>query len=415
MPTRYAKNATLPILIAIALGMLLGLVYPRVAVEMKLLSDAFIKLVGLLMPFLLFVLVSTGVAGIKREPHHRHVVGRIVVYFQLMSLSALVLGMATGLLFNLDHAALATLDFDHLTLPVAPEGFLRELSVTSISSSLYRVFTQSLVLQVMLLAVLCGLLLGRSGRVGNRCLGWLEAAVEGLFGLLRFILKFAPLAAFGAMAFVVGKYGVSSVLPLLKFIVVIYIACGLFVLVVFAIIARLAGVRLSRLIVYLKEELLLVTFTGSSVAALPGCVSKLEALGCDRQLVRLVLTTGYTFNLSGTNIYLTTAIMFLAHLAGVEIAMPELLAVLVICLFTSLGSTSVAGSALFTLIATLNILQLVPLEGVGLLLGVERLMKCRSLTNVLGNCVACLAICNWQKSLDHETCRSELAREGRQR
>jgi aerobic C4-dicarboxylate transport protein len=413
MSARFSTNATLPILIAIALGMVLGLFYPGVAVEMKLLSDAFIKVVGLLMPFLLFVLVSTGVAGIKREPHHRHVVGRIVVYFQLMSLAALVLGMSTGWLFSLDHAAVANLDFDHLTPPVAPEALLHELSMTSISSSLYRVFTQSLVLQVMLVAVLCGLLLGRGGKVGNRCLGWLEAAVAGLFLLLRFILKFAPLAAFGAMAFVVGKYGLSSVLPLFKFIVVIYLASAVFVILVFATIARLVGVKLTRLVIYLKEELLLVTFTGSSVAALPGCVSKLEALGCDRQLVRLVLTTGYTFNLAGTNIYLTTAIMFLAHLARVEIAVPELLAVLVICLFTSLGSTSVAGSALFTLIATLNILQLVPLEGVGLLLGVERLMKCRSLTNVLGNCVACLAICAWQKSLDHQTCRSELAREGR--
>jgi aerobic C4-dicarboxylate transport protein len=409
MSARFSTNATLPILIAIALGMVLGLFYPGVAVEMKLLSDAFIKVVGLLMPFLLFVLVSTGVAGIKREPHHRHVVGRIVVYFQLMSLAALVLGMSTGWLFSLDHTAVANLDFDHLTPPVAPEKLLHELSATSISSSLYRVFTQSLVLQVMLVAVLCGLVLGRGGKVGNRCLGWLEAAVAGLFWLLRLVLKFAPLAAFGAMAFVVGKYGVSSVLPLLKFIVVIYLACAIFVFLVFATIARLVGFKLTRLIVYLKEELLLVTFTGSSVAALPGCVSKLEALGCDRQLVRLVLTTGYTFNLAGTNIYLTTAIMFLAHLAGVEIAIPELLAVLVICLFTSLGSTSVAGSALFTLIATLNILQLVPLEGVGLLLGVERLMKCRSLTNVLGNCVACLAICGWQKSIDREVLKRELS------
>lgn len=409
MSARFSTNATLPILIAIALGMVLGLFYPGVAVEMKLLSDAFIKVVGLLMPFLLFVLVSTGVAGIKREPHHRHVVGRIVVYFQLMSLAALVLGMSTGWLFSLDHTAVANLDFDHLTPPVAPEKLLHELSATSISSSLYRVFTQSLVLQVMLVAVLCGLVLGRGGAVGNRCLGWLEAAVAGLFWLLRLVLKFAPLAAFGAMAFVVGKYGVSSVLPLLKFIVVIYLACAIFVILVFATIARLVGFKLTRLIVYLKEELLLVTFTGSSVAALPGCVSKLETLGCERQLVRLVLTTGYTFNLAGTNIYLTTAIMFLAHLAGVEIAVPELLAVLVICLFTSLGSTSVAGSALFTLIATLNILQLVPLEGVGLLLGVERLMKCRSLTNVLGNCVACLAICGWQKSIDREVLKRELS------
>ena len=309
MPTRYAKNGTLPILLAIVLGMMLGLVYPNLAIEMKVLSDAFIKMVGWLMPFLLFVLVSTGVAGIKREPHHRHVVRRIIVYFQLMSCAALMLGMATGWVFNLEHSALPT-------PPVLPENFLHELSLLSASSTLYRVFTQSLVLQVMFAAMVCGLLLGRGSALGNRCLGWLETAVQGLFYVLRIILTFAPLAAFGAMAFVVGKYGVSSVLPLLKFVVVIYLVSALFVVLVFATITRLVGVKLSRLIVYLKEELLLVTFTGSSVAALPGCVNKLEALGCDRQLVRLVLTTGYTFNLAGTNLYLTTAIMFLAHMAG---------------------------------------------------------------------------------------------------
>ncbi|MBS7846378.1 cation:dicarboxylase symporter family transporter [Pseudomonas fluorescens] len=401
MPTRYAKNATLPILIAIALGMTLGQVSPSLAVEMKVLSDGFIKCVGLLMPFLLFVLVSTGVAGIKRAPQHRHVVRRIIVYFQLMSCAALMLGMATGWVFNLETSAVSA-------PPLPPESFLHQLSLLSASSTLYRVFTQSLVLQVMFAAVLCGLLLGRGSSLGNRCLGWLEAGVQGVFFVLRIILKFAPLAAFGAMAFVVGKYGVSSVLPLLKFVLVIYLVSALFVVVVLAFITRLVGIKLTRLMGYLKEELLLVTFTGSSVAALPGCVDKLEALGCDRQLVRLVLTTGYTFNLAGTNLYLTTAIMFLAHMAGVEIALPELLAVLVICLVTSLGSTSVAGSALFTLIATLNILQLVPLEGVGLLLGVERLMKCRSLTNVLGNCVACLAICGWQKSIDREVLKQAL-------
>jgi aerobic C4-dicarboxylate transport protein len=330
------------------------------------------------------------------------VIYRVVLYFQLMSIAALVFGMATGLLFNLNHAAV-------FAAAPTPEKLLHGLSWMAISSSIYAVLTQSLLLQVMLLAVICGLLLKRGGAFSDRCLGWLETGVQMMFLLLRIILKFAPLAAFGAMAFVVGKYGLSSVMPLLKFIVVIYLACGLFVIVVFATITRMVGVKLSRLIIYLKEELLLVTFTGSSVAALPGLIGKLEALGCDSQLVRLILTTGYTFNLSGTNLYLTTALMFLAQLAGVDITAPQLLEVLLICLFTSLGATSVAGSALFTLIATLSILQLVPLEGVGLLLGVERLMKCRSLTNVLGNGVACLAICGWQNSIDREALNREFA------
>ncbi|RON46593.1 cation:dicarboxylate symporter family transporter [Pseudomonas frederiksbergensis] len=402
MPFIHAKNGTLPILIAIACGMTLGLVYPEVAMDMKLLSDTFIKTLGLLMPFLLFVLVSTGIAGLNREHKHPNVIYRVVLYFQLMSIAALVFGMATGLLFNLNHAAV-------FAAAPTPEKPLHELSWMAISSSIYAVLTQSLLLQVMLLAVICGLLLKRGGAFSNRCLGWLETGVQMMFLLLRIILKFAPLAAFGAMAFVVGKYGLSSVMPLLKFIVVIYLACGLFVIVVFATITRMVGVKLSRLIIYLKEELLLVTFTGSSVAALPGLIGKLEALGCDSQLVRLILTTGYTFNLSGTNLYLTTALMFLAQLAGVDITAPQLLEVLLICLFTSLGATSVAGSALFTLIATLSILQLVPLEGVGLLLGVERLMKCRSLTNVLGNGVACLAICGWQNSIDREALNREFA------
>ncbi|WP_339530092.1 cation:dicarboxylate symporter family transporter [Pseudomonas mucidolens] len=400
-----ARHGTLPIVTAIVLGMMLGWIYPALAIDMKPLSDAFIKLVGGVMPFLLFVLVCTGVSGIRREQKHRHMVTRIVVYFQLMSLAALALGMAAGLLFELDQSLVS----DHLAAPAVLGENLHELSMTSVLSSVYKVFSQSLVLQVMFLALLCGLLIGRGGAVGNRCLGYMEAAVQGLFRLLRIILKFAPLAAFGAMAFVVGKYGVESILPLLKFILVIYLASAVFILGVLAVITKWAGVRLSRLIIYLKEELLLVVFTGSSVAALPGFVGKLEALGCERKLVRLVLTTGYTFNLSGSNIYLTTAFMFLAHLAGVDIGVPELLTVLLICLFTSLGSTSVAGSALFTLIATLNILQLVPVEGVGLLLGVERLMKCRSLTNVLGNCVACLAICRWQGAVDREVLRRELA------
>ena len=405
MPPSRAKNGTLPILIAIVCGMTLGLVYPEVAIDMKLLSDTFIKTLGLLMPFLLFILVSAGIAGLNREHKHPNVIYRIVLYFQLMSIAALVFGMAAGLLFNLNHAAV----FAAAPTPGVPGRLLHELSWMSISSSIYGAITQSLLLQVMFLAVIFGLWLKRGGAFSDRCLGWLETGVQTMFLLLRIILKFAPLAAFGAMAFVVGKYGLSSVMPLLKFVVIIYLACGLFVILAFATITRMVGVKLSRLIIYLKEELLMVTFTGSSVAALPGLIGKLEALGCDSQLVRLILTTGYTFNLSGTNLYLTTALMFLAHLAGVEIAVPELLEILLICLFTSLGATSVAGSALFTLIATLSILQLVPLEGVGLLLGVERLMKCRSLTNVLGNGVACLAICGWQNSIDREALNREFA------
>ena len=416
MPVKLFKNATLQILLAISCGVLLGLLRPDLAVYMKPLSDGFVKLIGLLMPFIMFLLVCSGVASLHQQVKHVRLVRKVFVYFQMMSIVALLLGMATALLFSLDTttAQLFPARFVEaaaaLANPATPASELfGEFSLAEVWSSIYRALAQNLVLQVMLLAVISGLLLPRVGPVGKVLQGRLEVAISLLFRVLRLILKFAPAAAFGAMAFTVGKYGVVSILPLFKFVLVMYLVCALFVVFILASMARAVGISLWRLTVYIKEELLLVTFTGASVAAIPGLISKLEHLGCDRQVVRLVLTTGYTFNLSGSNIYVTTSVMFLAHLAGVELSSVQLIGVLLICMLTSLGSTSVAGSAFFTLIATLNMLHVIPLESVGLLLGVERLMKCRSLTNVLGNCVACLVICCWQRSIDRVALRQGLA------
>ncbi|WP_426118147.1 cation:dicarboxylate symporter family transporter [Pseudomonas sp. DSP3-2-2] len=415
MPVKLLKNATLQILLAISCGVLLGLLRPDLAVYMKPLSDGFVKLIGLLMPFIMFLLVCSGVASLHQQGKHVRLVRKVFVYFQVMSIVSLLLGMTTALLFEMDAS----------TVQIFPKGLVEaavalgspatstielfdEFSVGEVWSSIYWALSQNLVFQVMLLAVISGLLLPRVGRLGEVLQARLEVAINLLFRVLRLILKFAPAAAFGAMAFTVGKYGVESILPLLKFVVVMYLACALLVVFILASIARMVGISLWRLTAYIKEELLLVTFTGASVAAIPGLISKLEKLGCDRQVVRLVLTTGYTFNLSGSNIYLTTSVMFLAHLAGVELSSMQLIGVLLMCMLTSLGSTSVAGSAFFTLIATLNMLHVIPLESVGLLLGVERLMKCRSLTNVLGNCVACLVICRWQRSIDRVALRQAL-------
>jgi aerobic C4-dicarboxylate transport protein len=403
MLNRLLTNGTLQLLLAITCGVLLGLLRPETALLMKPLSDGFIKLVGWLMPLMIFVLVCSGVAGIGQQRRRSQLVGKIILYFQLMSLVSLLLGFSTLFIFQMDSNVAP---FDGLSEPMI--GDFDAFSWGAISLSVYGVFFHNAVLGVMLLALFSGLIIGRLGAVGDTLQRRLETGVALLFGGLRMILKFAPFAAFGAMAFTVGKYGVVSILPLVKFVLVIYLACGVFVVLVLATIARLAGARLMRLVIYIKEELLLVTFTGSSVAAIPGLLIKLETAGCDRQLARLVLTTGYTFNLSGSGIYLTTALVFLAHVAGLPLSSVQWGGVLLMCMLTSLGSTSVAGSAFFTLIATLNLLHIIPLESVGLLLGVERLMKCRSLTNVLGNCVACLAICAWQQALDRVALRREL-------
>lgn len=408
MPIRLLKNATLQILVAIVCGVVLGLLDPQRAIAMKILSDGFIRVIGALLPFMMFLLMATGVAGLMGKG--RSLTLKAAIYFQAMSLLSLALGAAVALIFQpgVSHA-LALAD----TVPAPPLGSYGSLLQASWSwamagSLLSSALGHSLILQVMLAGLLVGLLLGHGGGAAMGLRDRLEYILALLFKLLRLVLLFAPLAAFGAMAFTLGKYGPGSTWPLLKFVAVMYLGCGLFIVLVLAVLARAAGTRLSRLVLFIKEELLLVIFTGSSVAALPGLVNKLQQLGCERQLVRLVLSTGYTFNLNGSNIYLTTAVLFLAQMAGVELSALQILMLLLVALITSLGSTSMAGSAFFTLIATLDLLHLVPADSVGLLLGVERLMKCRSVTNVLGNCVACLVVARWQKVLNRSALDSAL-------
>ncbi|MFJ5295039.1 cation:dicarboxylate symporter family transporter [Pseudomonas sp. NPDC088368] len=397
MPTRLLSSATLQLLLAIFCGALLGVFDPKLAVEMKPLSDGFIRVIGWLMPFMMFLLIASGVAGLKVR--QRGLAGKVWLYFQAMALLSLCLGC---LIAELTHpGAGATLSTSNVSLylghiPPATPGF----SWSAVGSILLRALTQNPILQVMLAGLVTGFVMMRAKghRQTDRLHALLEKLVELLFKGLRIILRFAPLAAFGAIAFTLGKFGPASALPLLKFVAVMYLASGAFVVLVLIPVAQLSGVSLWSLVKHVKDELLLVTFTGSSVAALPGLIEKMQTLGCERQLTRLVLTTGYTFNLSGSNIYLITAVLFLAQMSGIELTGSDLLTLLLISLVTSLGSTSMAGSAFFTLIATLNLLHIVPVEGVGLLLGVERLMKCRVLTNVLGNCVACLAIARWQNA-----------------
>jgi len=398
MPARLLRSPTLQLLLAIGCGALLGILNPAFAVEMKPLSDGFIRVIGWLMPFMMFLLIASGVAGL--QVRQRGLASKVLIYFQSMALISLSLGClvaealhpGAGIGSTPSHIPSAALNVE------TPGD---EFSWSAIAAVLTHALTQNPILQIMLAGVLAGALIARSkGQPRSDALNaMLEKAVGMLFKVLKLILRLAPLAAFGAIAFTIGRFGPASVMPLLKFVAVMYLASIMFVLLILAPLAHASGITLGRLIVHLKDELLLVTFTGSSVAALPGLIEKMQVLGCDRQLTRLVLTTGYTFNLSGSNIYLITAVLFLAQMSGIELTGNALLTLLLITLVTSLGSTSMAGSAFFTLIATLNLFHLVPLEGVGLLLGVERLMKCRVLANVLGNCVACLAIARWQKAL----------------
>ncbi|MFB4391383.1 MULTISPECIES: cation:dicarboxylate symporter family transporter [unclassified Pseudomonas] len=391
------------LLLAIVLGALLGVWRPNLALEMKPLSDLFISVIGLCAPVVMFVLVCSATAALSDYRATARLGLKAAGYWQLMSLLSLSIGLAVALLLHpgegLEDASQAW---------SAPALGSQGPLLARVPSLLLDVLEHSPILKVLLAALLAGLLLGRSGEAGRRLARQLERAMVLVFRAMRLIVAFAPLAAFGAIAFIIGKYGLDAAIPLAKFVVAAYAACLAYLLLVPLLVMRLIGCRLHKLVGYIKEELLLVMSTGSSVAALPRLVEKLEAAGCDSQTVRLTLTAGYSFNLNGSGLYLVVAVVFLAQLNHVQLDPPLLASILLVCLLTSLGSTSVAGSAFVTLAATLSVLHIVPLESIGLLIGVERLMKCRSLTNVLGNCVACLVLACWHGKVDRDKLRAVL-------
>ncbi|KAF1042900.1 MAG: C4-dicarboxylate transport protein [Herbaspirillum frisingense] len=426
MAGRIFSNGLVQMAAAIAAGIALGQWMPDLAVQMKPLSDGFVKLIGMLIGVVMFMLVVSGIAGMQGRARTAKLGGKAVLYFEAMALLSLSVGIAAAVLlqpgggFHLDLSATAA-DAAGSSGGQLVSGYIRraedfrldQFVLGLIPDSVTGAFVHNNNLQILLVAVFFGVALGRLSAADVRYAQlreFIEAFLGVLFGMVNLILKFAPLAAFGAMAFTIGRYGMGSMLPLLRFVGAIYLASFFFVAVVMALVAHATGVSLFRLIAYVRDELLLVIFTASSVAALPGLIVKMEQLGCSRNVVRLVLPAGYSFNLSGTNLYLAMATLFLAQASGVHLGGWQLLTLLAIAMLTSKGATSVIGSGFIALAATLTALQLVPVGGIVLLLGVERLMKCRSLTNVIGNCLACVVIAVWEGEFDREAMRRELGR-----
>ncbi|TWC71925.1 aerobic C4-dicarboxylate transport protein [Herbaspirillum sp. SJZ099] len=423
MAGKILRNGLVQMAAAIVAGIALGQWQPDLAVQMKPLSDGFVKLIGMLIGVIMFALVVSGIAGMQGQARTARVGGKAVLYFEAMTLLSLALGIAAAVLlqpgsgFHLDLSATAAeaagggaqmvsgyirraedFRFDRFALGLIPDSFAGA-------------FVHNNSLQILQLAVFFGVALGRLSAANPRMAqlrDFIDAILGVLFGMVSLILRLAPLAAFGAMAFTIGRYGLGSMLPLLRFVGAIYLASIVFVAAVMALVARAVGVNLFRVIAYVRDELLLVIFTASSVAALPGLIEKMEKIGCSRNVVRLVLPAGYSFNLSGTNLYLAMATLFLAQASGVHLGAWQLLTLLAIAMLTSKGATSVAGSGFIALAATLAALQMVPVGGIVLLLGVERLMKCRSLTNVVGNCLACVVIAAWEREFDYTAMRREL-------
>jgi aerobic C4-dicarboxylate transport protein len=416
-PVPFYRQLYFQVVVAIVLGALLGHFEPAFAESLKPLGDAFIKLVKMIIAPVIFLTIVTGIAGMT----HLKTVGRVfaksMTYFLFFSTLALIVGMVVahavqpgaGMNINpaeLDQSAVNT--YVQKSHELSLVGFLMDI----IPATLISAFVDGNILQVLFVAVLFGIALALVGERGRPVLSFLEALTAPVFRLVHMLMKAAPIGAFGAIAFTIGKYGVESLVNLAWLVGSFYLTSLFFVLVILGIVCRLCGFSVLKLIRYLKAELLLVLGTSSSESALPSLMEKMEKAGCEKSVVGLVVPTGYSFNLDGTNIYMTLAALFIAQATNVDLTLGQQITLLTVAMLSSKGAAGVTGAGFITLAATLSVVPDVPVAGMALILGVDRFMsECRSLTNFIGNAVATVVVSRWENALDRD--QLSLALDGR--
>jgi aerobic C4-dicarboxylate transport protein len=416
MPKRplYA-NLYFQVLTAIAIGVVLGIVAPEKAAAMKPLGDGFIKLVKMLIAPIVFTTVVVGIAHMGEMKDVGRIGLRALVYFEVVSTLALVIGLivvtvlqpGSGVGFNP-----ATADVSSVAAYTTASQHLSTVDfiLNVIPDTIVGGFARGEVLQVLLFSVLFGLALLRLGPRVHRLVELIEMTSAALFDVVAIIMRLAPVGAFGAMAFTVGRYGLGSLVALGKLMAGVYLTCAFFIFIVLGAIARATGFSLIRFLKYIAEEILVVLGTSSSESALPRIMAKLEHLGCAKPVVGLVVPTGYSFNLDGTSIYMTMAAIFVAQASGVHLSLAQELGILGVLLLTSKGAAAVTGSGFVTLAATLAAFPTIPVAGLTLLLGVDRFMsEARAITNLIGNAVATMVVAKWDGALDLERANAILA------
>jgi len=413
-PRRWYGHLYLQVLVAIAAGVLIGHFAPATGEALKPLGDAFIKLVKMVIAPVIFLTIVTGIAGMRDLASVGRVAAKAFAYFLFFSTLALFVGLIVGNIvrpgagLNIDPASLdagKVADYAAKAHEASVTGFLMAMIPETFLSSL----SEGNILQVLVVAILFGIALATTGARGERVVALLEDVSVAFFRLVSIVMKAAPVGAFGAMAFTIGKYGIDSLANLVHLVLTFYLTSALFVLVVLGVVARLAGFSILRLIAYLKEELLLVLGTSSSESALPALIDKMERAGCPKAVVGLVVPTGYSFNLDGTNIYMTLASLFIAQACNVELTLGQQVLLLGVAMLSSKGAAGVTGAGFITLAATLSIVPSVPVAGMALILGVDRFMsECRSLTNFIGNAVATVVVSRWEGRLDEGALRAAL-------
>jgi len=427
MAIQFDKDATVPaarpwyrhlylqVVIAILLGVTIGHFWPATGEALKPLGDGFIKLIKMIIAPVIFLTIVTGIAGMRDLKRVGRVALKAFAYFLFFSTLALIIGLIVanvvrpGEGLNIDPATLDSSKISGYSAQAhetSLTGFLLDIIPDTFLSAL----TAGHILQTLLASILFGIALALVGDKGTKILDLLNQLSLVMFRLVAIIMAAAPIGAFGAMAFTIGKYGIGSLANLATLVATFYLTALLFVLVVLGTVARLAGFSIFKLIAYLKTELLLVLGTSSSESALPSLIEKLERAGCPKSIVGLVVPTGYSFNLDGTNIYMTLAALFIAQATGIELSLGEQLLLLGVAMLSSKGAAGVTGAGFITLAATLSIVPSVPVAGMALILGIDRFMsECRSLTNFIGNAVATIVVTRWEGALDREQFDAALA------
>jgi aerobic C4-dicarboxylate transport protein len=403
------------VLIAIVIGALVGTLFPDFAKSdwIKALGDGFIKLIKMMIAPIIFCTVVSGISHIQDAKKVGRVGVKALVYFEVVSTFALLLGLIIGNLVRPGVGFRGTPD------PNAVAGYVKqanehttvEFLLGIIPDSVVGAFAKGDILQVLLFSILFGFALMTLGERGHTVRNLIDDLAHGIFGVIAIIMKAAPIGAFGAMAYTIGRFGPQALGNLVGLIATFYVTAGLFVFVVLGFIARIVGFNIFKFLVYIKDELLLVLGTSSSESALPQLMEKLERLGCSKSVVGLVVPTGYSFNLDGTNIYMTLATLFIAQALGYDLSLGQQLTILFVAMLTSKGASGITGAGFITLAATLAVVNPALVPGMAIVLGIDKFMsECRALTNIIGNGVACIVVSWWEGELDRDVLNARLAR-----
>lgn len=410
---RY-QHMYLQVLTAIVIGIWLGHFYPETGIAMKPLGDGFIKLIKMIIAPIIFCTVVTGIAGMQELDKVGRVGIKALLYFEVVSTLALIIGLIVvhiiqpGSGMNVDASTLNTQGLSAYTSAAKNQNTV-DFLLNIIPTTVIDAFAKGELLQVLLLSLLFGFSLAAMKETGSEVVRLINKLSQALFGIVETIMKLAPIGAFGAMAFTIGKYGIASLVPLASLMGSFYLTCLLFIVIVLGLIAKFAGFNIFKFIAYIKDELLIVLGTSSSESVLPRIMIKLEQLGCSKSVVGLVIPTGYSFNLDGTSIYLAMAAIFVAQATNTQLTIPQELTLIGVLLLTSKGAAGVTGSGFVTLAATLSVIPSIPVAGLALILGIDRFMsEARALTNLIGNGVATVVAAKWENELDMNKLDIEL-------